>query len=942
MPSLQGRLRELELLDACLDRAAAGTLQAVLVEGEAGIGKTRLLDTVLRQAGERGFRVFLGRTDEVERARPFGALVEALGCIAGAGEPRRAEIGRLLTGDLGTGREPIEPTRDPGLQFRLVDAFVDLVEELALAAPIVLALEDLHWSDSSTLLTVRALGRRLTSLPVALLGTLRPLPRVPELEGVVDLLTRDGARHLILEGLDEQAVAALVADLVRVEPSATLLAEVADAGGNPFFVIELLRALGEEGAIEVVDGRAEVGEHSLPPSLRLRILRRLSFLSPETLHFLQVASALGSTFTLGDVATVIGRTMPSLIGSISEAIRSGILQEREERLGFRHALIRDAIYENLPKDVRSRLHLEAGRRLAAAGAPALRVADQFALGAANKDTEAVAWLRRAVRETASRDPVIAIGLLRRAIELLPADARGKHDELRAELAVLLAYAGRPAEAETVVHEVLAAPHDTSLEGSLRTALVQALFAEGRWADVVSEVEAAQRHPHVGERDRGRLLAEKALARIWSGDLDGATADAEEAIRLGKLVNDPVAVCFGLGHLSVVADQRGDFSKGLELAREGVEVATRADTADAERRHPHIALGMALVAADRLREAGATLEEGRRLGEQAGTAWDLPLYHVMLALPLYHLGEWDDAVAEIEAGLALADEVGSGLGRVTALSLLGDIAVHRNDLHAAEKSIEAATAIVQRLGPQWGMGWLTLARAHLLDAAGDADGAFAILREAWEAATAAAGIESALRTGPTLARAAARGGNDELVRAVASAMESMAGRAAVPYAEGGALLCRALTDHDGDIALQAVEAYRASERAPEIAAACEDAGRLLGVGGQAADLFDMAIATYERLGAARDAARVLATMRELRIGRKRRGARKRPASGWEALTPSELEVVRLATEGLTNPEIGQRLFISRRTVQTHLAHAFRKLDISSRVELAAEAGRRGGV
>jgi DNA-binding CsgD family transcriptional regulator len=84
------------------------------------------------------------------------------------------------------------------------------------------------------------------------------------------------------------------------------------------------------------------------------------------------------------------------------------------------------------------------------------------------------------------------------------------------------------------------------------------------------------------------------------------------------------------------------------------------------------------------------------------------------------------------------------------------------------------------------------------------------------------------------------------------------------------------------------------------------------------------------------------MRELRIGRKRRGARKRPASGWQALTPSELEVVRLASEGLTNPEIGQRLFISRRTVQTHLAHAFRKLDISSRVELAAEAARRGGV
>jgi DNA-binding CsgD family transcriptional regulator len=206
------------------------------------------------------------------------------------------------------------------------------------------------------------------------------------------------------------------------------------------------------------------------------------------------------------------------------------------------------------------------------------------------------------------------------------------------------------------------------------------------------------------------------------------------------------------------------------------------------------------------------------------------------------------------------------------------------------------------------------------------------------------VESALRIGPSLARAAKRAGDEELVRTVTAAMEEMAAHAAVPYAEGGALVCRALADSDPDIALAAVEVYRPSDRAPEVAAACEDAGGLLAVKGQAAsarDLFEQALAAYEQLGAVRDSARALASMRELGIGRKRRGARKRPSTGWDALTPSELEVVRLATEGLTNPQIGQRLFISRRTVQTHLAHAFRKLDISSRVGLAA-AAKRGGV
>jgi DNA-binding CsgD family transcriptional regulator/tetratricopeptide (TPR) repeat protein len=934
--ALHGRLAELQALEAWLDRAVAGTFECVLVEGEAGIGKTRVLEAVLASGRARGFQAFLGAADEIGRGRPFGPLAEALGCVPEADEPRRAEVTRLLSG--GT------DVHEPALQFRVLDALVDLVEELALAAPVALALDDLQWADPSTLLALRSLGRRLTYLPVALVATLRPLPRSPELERLVDLLGREGAHHLALGPLEEDAVATLVGELVGAEPSAALVEEMTGAAGNPFFVTELVGALVEEAAIVVIDGRAELRRAVIPPSLRLTILRRLGFLDAGTLELLRIASALGSTFSLRDVAIVMDRPAAALVGAVSDALRAGVVVERGERLGFRHHLIREAIYADLPKDVRAGLHFDAGRRLAAAGAPAVRVAEQLSLGAEDEDAEAAAWLRRAAPETAPRDPAGAIGLLRQALELLPPDARDENNEVRAELATLLAYAGSPVEAEAVAREVLSTSHDSSLEARLRSTLIQALFAEGRWAEVVAETEAARRHPHVLDHQRGRLLAEAALARIWLGELDGAETDAKEAIRLGKLTDDPAAVCFGLGHLSAVADQRGRFHEGLQLAREGVDVAMRANAADAIRRHPHIALGAALAAADRLREAREALDEGRRLGERAGTAWDLPLYHSMLALPLYYLGEWDDALAEIEAGLTLADELGSGVGRVTALSVLSDIAAHRDDMRGAREAIEAATAIVDRHGPQWGMLWLTLARAHVLDATGDADEAFATLRDAWQGMSAQ-WVESALRIGPALARAAKRAGDDELVRAVAAAMDAMAGPAGVPYANGGALLCRALADSDGNIALEAVEAYRPSERLPELAAACEDAGRLLaaeGSGAPAHDLFEEALAGYEQLGAARDIARTLSSMRDLGLGRKRRGARKRPATGWESLTPSEREVVRLAAEGLTNPEIGQRLFISRRTVQTHLAHAFRKLDISSRVELAAEAARRGAI
>jgi DNA-binding CsgD family transcriptional regulator/tetratricopeptide (TPR) repeat protein len=322
-----------------------------------------------------------------------------------------------------------------------------------------------------------------------------------------------------------------------------------------------------------------------------------------------------------------------------------------------------------------------------------------------------------------------------------------------------------------------------------------------------------------------------------------------------------------------------------------------------------------------------------------------LYHVMLALPLYSLGEWDDALAEIEAGLALADELGSGAGRMMALALRADILVHRGELPAADDALVEARGIVERLGPQWGMGRLTRAEAQARAAAGEPAAALAILDEGWKAALAGTWVEGVLSLGPALARVAAQAGDHELAQTVAAAMEEPAKRADVPFATGGALLCRALADTDADVALRAIVAYRPSGRAPDLAAACEDTGRLLAREGDTAEarnLFDEALAIYERLGAVRDSARTLASMRELGLGRKRRGARKRPERGWESLTPSELEVVRLAAQGLTNREIGQRLFISRRTAETHLRHVFNKLGLSSRVELAAEAARRGSV
>ena len=934
MPALHGRLAEVELLQTRIELAAAGRAQVALVEGEPGIGKTRILEAVLEGARGRGFHVFVGRADEVERARPFGPLVEALGCTPGA-EPKRAEIAHLLRGDPITGRAPIEPTRDPGLQFRVADEFVDLVEELALGGPVALALEDLHWADPSTLLTIRSLARRLNYLPLALLLTLRPVPRAPNLEQLLDALIRDGAHRLALGALEPRVVTELVAELVSAEPAAALLEEVAGAAGNPLFVTELVRALGEEGAIELVDGRAELREVSLPPSLRLTILRRLSFLDTKALELLQVASVLGSAFSLGDLATVLGRSTTRLLGPVREAVRAGVLEEREERLSFRHDLIREAIYEDLPENARAALHLEAGRRLAAAGAPALRVAEQLALGAQPGDSDAVGWLHTAARQAARRAPGIAVELLERALELA-ADLDELKPRLLADLVPTLLWSGRPQDAEARAQEALAAPPPPELEGTLRLGLIEALSVQGRHADVIEEARRAIDHPALTTDLRSQLQAEAANALAFMDDLESTERAAREAVVIGTPVRSE-GVEKGLLVLSDTARVRGNLHEALEHAERALE---RQEARSGARLHwpAEIFLSMTLLQLDRFEEAHEALEEGRLADEQLGNVSYLPVYHYESATELFRIGEWDDAVTQAQAGLGLADEVGLEMLLSWPCELLALIAVHRGDL-------DAATAWLAAIESSRGAGSPGLARGLLEEARGDAAEALATLRGAWDHDAAHGIVYRRRALGPDLVRLALAAGDHERGDAVAAGVEEAAELASVPSLEGAALRCRGLVEDDVDLLMRSVETYRRGPRGFERAAACEDAATALAWAGrvpEASALFDEALNVYEHVRAQRATARALASMRKLGLGRKRRGARKRPESGWEALTPSELEVVHLAAQGMTNPEIGQRLFISRRTVQTHLAHAFRKLDISSRVELAAEAARRGAI
>jgi DNA-binding CsgD family transcriptional regulator len=907
----------------------------VLVESEAGIGKTRLLAKVLADAVGRGMRVAAGRAEELEATRPFGVLAAAFECTRSSPDRRRAAIAGLLASQGGGDLGPITVTSDPGLRFQAVDAFTDLVEELALSGPIIIGLDDLQWADPSSLLTVGALARRLTGLPVGVIGCLRPSPRAAELDRLAGALEAAGARHLVLHPLTGEAVTGLVAQAVAAEPGPRLLAEIAGAGGNPLFVTELLGALAQEEAIATVGGRAEVAQTVLPPTLRLTILRRLSFLPETTLQALRSASVLGSAFSLTDLATVTGRPAVDLSVVLGEAIRARVLDDDGARLRFRHDLVRDAIYADRPGSVRRGLHREAGQRLAQAGGPALQVAEHLARGATAGDTDAVTWLTRAARQAAPRSPDVAADLLGRAAGLMAPGDPGR-DRLLTERANSLLWAGRIADAEAACRLLLGRDLDPSLEGAVRVCLGHALLAGGQARDGLCELERAGQSPLLTSPERASAQAWASLARLLLADLDGAAAAAEAARPTALAARDHVATSIAMASLAMVSHYRGHLRDALQIADDAVRLAGQSPG----RVGPiHIPRGFILMALDRLDEARTTIETGIRISEELGIRWALGDYQGARVLERFTAGDWDDAIAEIEAGATLASETGQGNSLPLGHSLQSLIRLHRNDLRGAR---EAAGAAASGIGPR--VYWSAWAQALLLEADGELAGALETLSDGWDRC-ARSGVALAYPViGPDLVRLALAAGEAGRAQEVAAAVTGVASRNEVPWITGAALRCQGLAADDAGILKAAVSTYARGLHPLELALTCEDAGTAVAREGnvaRAGQLLDQAITIYERLDAARDPARAEAALRQMGIRRGRHVTHRRAQSGWQSLTPSERAVVDLVAEGLSNPQIGQRLYISRRTVQTHLAHVFAKLHLTSRTQLAAEAIRHRG-
>jgi DNA-binding CsgD family transcriptional regulator len=358
--------------------------------------------------------------------------------------------------------------------------------------------------------------------------------------------------------------------------------------------------------------------------------------------------------------------------------------------------------------------------------------------------------------------------------------------------------------------------------------------------------------------------------------------------------------------------------------------------------PDIFHALGLLELDAIAEAIETAENGRQRAERCGALALLPLAYMAAARARVCAGRWDDAFAEIEAGLEVVEDTGSFLAVLSYEAILAEIAIHRGDLATAEAHLAAGTKRFAEGVAVYGLDLLLGAQAEFLAASGQPEAALNIANTTWTQTASARYLYGHRARGILLVRLALAEGHAELADSVTAELEEGARRSPAASAAGAALLCRGLVEQNPDLALGAVAKYRETPMRPDHAACCENAAALLAASGHRNDavgLLHEAATIYSDIDARAGATRVDAALRELGA-RARRARANRPRFGWDSLTPMEADVSRLVAEGLTNPEIGARLYISRRTVETHLSHVFRKVGLTSRTHLAAELTRRG--
>jgi DNA-binding CsgD family transcriptional regulator len=977
-PLFIGRDQELASLDALLENGRG----VVLISGEAGIGKSRLAREAIARAAARGYRVLQGACFDRDQAHPYAPFLDLLHAYAAASPDEARDRLRVvvpgflrLAPDLADVSALSPVNHDPELeQRRLFYEMQALVTGFTAESPLLVLVEDLHWSDEVSLELLVHLIRRTAATPLALLLTYRSDERGAALSRFLTEIDRERIATEIMLGplAPPQVGHQLRAILDLPQPAGTTFVRSLHGltGGNPFFVEEVLRSLIAAGDIYPAGAgwhRKPLDQLRVPRSVEDAVQRRGALLSATAREALTLAAVVGHRFDFDLIHSLSGLDEGVLVAAIKELIAAQLLVEvSADRFAFRHALIRQAVYSSLLARERRALHArvaQAIERMMPADGEAVRE------DLAYHHFEAEHWARAEVLARAAGEQARAL------------------------------YAPQAA-AEHYTRALAAAAHlGADLDAGLLHERGQAFDAIGDFSAAHTDYTAALAAAEATDDRSSALAALLDLGLLWSGrDYDQAHTWLLRAIDHARAMDDPAALARALNRLGNWYANREEIEQALSRHEEALAIFTRlehrpglAETLDLlAMAH---ALGGDVVASQAAAERAMTLFE--ELGNRQGLAGVLP----MTTLPnaafefttMVGGSTITGGVGTLERALALTREIDWRSGEAYCLALLGEMWAAAGDFGKALVLLHESIAVAEEIDhrqwvvqARWGLarlfgtmgmpeeerdqlervmalsreihsrGWMRVAAAGLastLATLGETEAATSVLAEMLTAETPmrAQGERLLWAAQAELALASSNPGDAlAIVNRLYAETLNLTAEGEIPHlARLKAVALSALGEQPQAAALlrDAQIAARAQGALPTLHTLHMTLAQVLrgqdrddeargeeAAAQEVAEHLAVTIPDGERREAFRRAA-----------GLSRDGStdsRGDLASPPGGLTPREREVAAHIAAGRSNREIAEALFISERTAEAHVANILRKLAVPSRAGIAAWAERQG--
>jgi len=922
VPALLEREAELELLERLSMEAAAGRGSFVLVEGPAGIGKTRLLDELKRRAADHGASVLRARGGELERGFAFGVVRQLYEppLARATGEERTALLAgaAVLVAPLLAPGEVDEPPREAAeASFSLLHGLFWLTANLAEREPVVLVVDDLHWSDPASLRFLSYLTHRLEGLPILLAAAARH--------------GEPGADAALLGELAGDPAATIV----RPAPlSLAGVRELLPAGGlgdaDPEFELaeqQRVAAAGEQGLGTDADAAQRVRDLG-SPSLARFVLRRLRRLGAGAEALGRAVAVLGNEAELEVAAALAGLELEDAVAAADALARVEILRLRG-RLAFAHPVLRAAVYDDLTEPARELAHQRAAELLTQRGATSQGVAAHLLHVPGRGRAEVVATLRAAARRAGSEGAAdVARAYLARAAAEPPAGR--ELPEVLFELGAAELSSGVPGAIEHLEEaQRLLRGGPRAVDAAL--ACAYALYSGGRPYDAADLLRRA-----IDDVDpEDAALAQQAEAQVIAWARFDARLYPMARARLDRI--GPAASGESFGGRFLLALEASELARAgeePERARERAERALAGALLGREENwQPYLLALATLITLDDLDAAVSRCDDWLELARRRGSPFAYSHASSFRALAMLRRGDLLEAEADARAALDVLPPAGARKYAFT-LAHLTEVFIERGELAEAARMLELADVPGEE-APTWQMARWLAARARLRVAAGESERGLSELLAVGERLLAL-GVHNpshaAWRSEAALLLRA-RGDRRQALRLVREEL-GIARRWRAPRPLGAALRAAGLVE-EGEAGLEllreSVEVLAPSPARLDRAKSLTELGAALRRGGRRAEARELLREGFELARhceatplAERAHAELLAT-----------GARPRRLvrTGLDALTPSERRVAQMAAEGRINREIAQALFVTPKTVEMHLSHAYRKLGLQSRSQLA---------